>query len=310
MNILDILIPLYALIMLGFILKKIQFTNEDFWPGIEKVTYFILLPPLVFGALVKAKVDLSLVSNVFFVIFIPTVLSAGIQWLGFLSPKLSRATFSSMFQGSLRNNTIMSLAVAAWVVPDQGLAIMAVIMLIMIPTGNITAITILLRYGAIDNYGITDTSNGKWWKDIFKNPLIVACILGLTFNLLSIKLPQSLMETINFLGRSALPFALISVGASLKFGTILNNKLAILLSSTTKLIITPLLIWGLCILLGIDAAFAKVAIIYGAMPTAVSAYILAKQMGGDAEGMAQIITFQIVAAIFTLPIFLLISQQY
>jgi len=305
MNILEILIPLYVLITLGFILKKTGFTNEAFWPGIEKVIYFILLPPLIFGALVKATIDLSMVENVFVIIFIPSVLITATQWLGFLSPQLSRATFSSMFQGSLRNNTIMSLAVASWVAPEQGLAIMAVIMLIMIPTGNVTAITILLHYG--------DNTGGKpvrWWQDIIKNPLIIACIFGLAFNLLSIKLPRPLMETINFLSRSALPFALIALGASLKFGTVFKNKLAILLSSTTKLIFAPLLIWGLCILLGIDAAFAKVAIIYGAMPTAVSAYILAKQMGGDAEGMAQIITFQIIATIFTLPMFLLIAQQY
>jgi len=82
------------------------------------------------------------------------------------------------------------------------------------------------------------------------------------------------------------------------------------LSSFAKLIMTPVLSWLLCIMLGVDSELAKIAIIFSAMPTAISSYILAKRMGGDADGMAQIITFQTILAAFSLPLFLMVAQSF
>lgn len=305
MNLIDILIPLYLLISLGYVLRKNQFPNIEFWPGIERMIYYILFPTLIFVALVKAEIDSALLLKVAVVTLIPSLISGSLQWLGLLSPNLSRATFSSMFQGALRNNTAISLVVADWLVPGRGLAIMAVIILIMIPMNNLGSIFILMRYG--DKKKDISVS---LWRGILSNPLIISCIIGLLFNLSNISLPRSLLETADFLGRSALPFALLAVGAGLKLGAIFNNKLAISLSTISKIIITPLLVWGLCVLLGIESDIAKIAIIFGAMPTAVSSYILARQLGGDADAMAQIITFQTFAAALTLPFFLIIAQSF
>jgi len=181
MNLLDILTPLYLLITLGFILKKLQFPSNEFWPGLERMIYFILFPTLIFVALIKAPIDLSLLIKVIIVISIPSVLSGLFQWLGFISPHLSGATFSSMFQGSIRNNTAISLVIAAWIVPDRGLALMAVIILIMVPLNNLTSILVLLRYGKPEV-----AVSPRWWLGIVKNPLIIACAVGLTFNMLAI----------------------------------------------------------------------------------------------------------------------------
>ena len=306
---LDILTPLYLLIALGFILKKYKFPSIDFWPAIERMTYYVLFPTLIFVALLKAPVDLSMLGKIIVVILIPTIISGAFQWFGFLSPNLTGETFTSMFQGAVRNNTAISLVIASWLVPESGLAIMAVVMLIMIPAVNFMSIFILLKYGKSK-----DKTRGQpsitFRSGVFKNPLIVACILGLLFNMLGVNLPQSILGTAEFLGRSALPFALLAVGAGLTFRSILQQKLAITLSSITRLILTPLLCWTLCLLLNVETEIAKIAIVFCAMPTAVSSYILARQMGGDAKTMAQIITFQTSFAAITLPIFLIIAQQY
>jgi len=310
MSLLDILIPLYLLIFLGYLFNKYQFPNPEFWPGIERMTYYVLFPTLIFVALIKAEINLALVLKVFIVICIPALFSGLFQWLGFLSPSLSRATFSSMFQGSVRNNTMISLVIATWLVPSNGLAIMAIIIMIMVPFNNFSSIYILLRYGKSTQSKNTDAKATKLWISIFKNPLIIACILGLSLKVLDITLANSLINTADFLGRSALPFALLAVGAGLKLGSLFEKKLAISLSSFAKLILTPLLSWGLCILFDAGSDLTRIAIIFSAMPTAVSAFILAKQMGGDADAMAQIITIQTLLAALTIPVFLLIAQQY
>ena len=307
MNIIDILIPLYLLITLGFFLKKYQFPSNEFWLGMEKMIYFILFPILIFAAILKAPMEISLFAKLAILTLIPAVLSGLLQYAGFLSPRMSRATFSSMFQGAVRNNTTISLIIVAWMVPDTGLAMIAVIVLIMVPFNNVTSVLVLLHYGKEGN---TQENSISLWKGVAKNPLIIASASGLVLNVFGLKLPDPLLNTAEFLGRSALPFGLLAVGAGLKFGSFFDNKLAILLSSVGKLVITPAVTYALCIMLNVEADTAKVVIIFSAMPTAILSYILAKQMGGDADGMAQIITFQIIAAALTLPIILLITQSY
>lgn len=306
MSLLDILTPLYILISLGFFLKQFNFPNNDFWPGIERMSYYVLFPTLILVALMNATINYSLLGIILIVILIPTLISGIIQWLGFFSPNISKPTFSSMFQGSIRNNTPISLVIVAWIVPDTGLAIMAVIILIMIPMNNLLSILILLHYGDTSNQSKTS----KWWKGILGNPLIIACFLGLALNLLKLRMPQPLIETAEFLGRSALPFTLLAVGAGLKLKSVFHQKSVIIFTSFTKLILTPSICFGLCVLLDVEADIAKSAIIFCAVPTAVSSFILAKQMGGDADGMARIITFQTISAALTLPFFLLLAQQY
>ncbi len=305
LNVTDILIPLYLLITLGYFLKKYHFPSKEFWPGIERMIYFILFPVLVFVAILKAPMEVSLFVNLIMLALIPVIIAGLLQFIALLSPRVSGAAVTSMYQGAIRTNTPIALVIVAWLVPDTGLSLMAVLILIMVPFNNLSSILVLLRYGDKKEGDIAPL-----WQGIVKNPLIIASAFGLLLNLIGLRLPESLLNTADFLGRSALPFALLAVGAGLSFGSIFDNKLAILLSSAGKLVIAPVLTYGLCRWLNIEADLAKVVIITSAMPTAISSYILAKQLGGDAEGMAQIITFQIVAAAFTLPIVLLVVQQY
>lgn len=305
MNITDILIPLYLLITLGYFLKKYQFPSKEFWPGIEKMIYFILFPVLVFGAILKAPMEVSLFINLITLTLVPVIIAGLLQFVALLSPTTEGATVTSMYQGAIRTNSTIALVIVAWLVPETGLSMMAVLILIMVPFNNISSILVLLRFG-----NKTEGKIEPMWKGIVKNPLIVASVLGLLLNLLGLKLPEPFMNTADFLGRSALPFALLAVGAGLSFGSIFDKKLAILLSSIGKLVIAPVLTYALCRWLNIETDLAKVVIITSAMPTAISSYILAKQLGGDAEGMAQIITFQIIAAALTLPVVLLVLQRY
>ena len=305
MNISQILIPLYLLISLGLIFKYYKFPNDAFWPSLERFIYYVLFPALLFVALVKAPVNGALLKDIILVILLPALLIGFTQWLGFLFPSISSPTFSSMYQGAVRNNTAVVLVIAPWVVPDKGIAIVAVVILILVPFNNIVSVLVLNHYG--DN---KKRQQVTWWKGLIKNPLIIACIAGILVNFSGIKLPLSLLDTADFLGKSALPLALLAVGSGLKLGSIFHNKIAIILSSVAKLLVLPILAWGACILFQIDTETAKIALLYSAVPTATSSFILARQMGGDAETMAQLITFQTLLAAFTLPIFLAIAQSY
>ena len=139
-SIIDTLLPLYLLISLGYILFQRGFPGGNFWEGVEKMTYFILFPALIFSNLARADVNPALILQVLVAAAVPTMLAGGLQWLGFLDRRISRETFSSMYQGAVRNNTTIGLVIAGLVMPGHGVAVMALTMTIMVIINNLTCV--------------------------------------------------------------------------------------------------------------------------------------------------------------------------
>ena len=322
MNIINTLLPLYLLISLGYFFKRVNFPSVDFWPGVEKLVYYVMFPALIFSNLNRAEIETQLFGQIFLAIVLPTALAGGMQWLGLFSTSLSRATFSSMFQGAVRNNTTIGLVIAGLILPGQGVAIIAVIMTVMVIINNISCVTVLTYYGK--EYGkeqissdsnqnpnpkLNSSKNKSTLRNIVQNPLIVASLLGLVLNLLSIKTPDTLHNTIYFLGQTGLPLALLTVGAGLNLNTFSGKALAIGLSTFAKMIVTPIVVYTIVQFLGMSPSTMAMFILYGALPTAMSSYVLASQMGGDKETMAQIITVQTLVTAITIPVVLWVIKD-
>ncbi|HEB97225.1 MAG TPA: AEC family transporter, partial [Sedimenticola thiotaurini] len=70
----------------------------------------------------------------------------------------------------------------------------------------------------------------------------------------------------------------------------------------------PALMFLGCLLFGIDGLPRTVAVLAGAVPTASSSYILARQMGGDHQLMANLISVQVLLAAATLPLMIWLAQ--
>ena len=81
-------------------------------------------------------------------------------------------------------------------------------------------------------------------------------------------------------------------------------KAVLVLCSLLKLIVMPLIIVAACLALNVTGLSREVAVVCGAAPTAGTAYLMARQMGGDADMAAAIVTFQTLLAVFTLPLVL------
>ncbi len=308
-SIIDTLLPLYLLISLGYLLYRRGFPNGSFWEGMEKMVYFIMFPALIFSNLVRADVDPALILQILAAAAVPTLLAGGLQWLGFLDRRVSRETFSSMYQGAVRNNTTIGLVIAGLIMPGHGVAVMALIMTIMVILNNLTCVTVLTWYG---NRKLRDTDgqNRSMLRSILTNPLIQASVAGLAFNFMSLRLPDSLHSAIYFLGQAGLPLGLLVVGAGLRLTVSAGHFTVLGLSTFGKLVFTPLVTWLIVANMDIAVDDARILLLYGALPTAMSSYVLASQLGGDKEAMARIITLQTLAASFTLPFVLLVIAGF
>ncbi|BBD06764.1 AEC family transporter [Desulfovibrio ferrophilus] len=291
------LAPVFAAILLGYALSRFRFPGEGFWPQAERITYFVLFPALLINKLSTAEFGTEATAMATALIGTGLITALGLLALRRRLP-FEGPAFTSVFQGSIRVNTYVGLAGAAAMFGDQGIALSAVALLAIVSLNNLLCVPVLARYGS----KASGSSQGLL-LELMRNPLILGCVAGFTLNASGLPLPSAFHDTLAVIGRAALPMGLLAVGAGLKPGSIAQGLPGIALSSAIKLMVFPLLAMALCILLGVDGPALTVAVLFCALPTASSCYILARQLGGDTTLMATIITVQTVASALTIPIF-------
>ena len=303
--VLNILTPLYLLIALGMYLRRMDFPQANFWIGVERLMYFILLPALIFSSLTESSMDLGMVKWLLLAVILPVCIAGALQFLAFKLLDIKPATFTAMFQGAVRGNTLIAIVIAAWLLPQNGVALMALTITVAVLFNNLVSVAVLAHYGDAPEGEITPKPLSA---QLLHNPLILATFLGAVVSLSPFTLPVPLKEAMIFLGNSSLPLALLAIGASLRLESIPSKLFAIGWSSFARLILTPALCYLIYRLVPFERELAWMFLVYAAMPAAMSSYVLASQMGGDAETMAQIITVQTLVAALTLPVVLLLIQ--
>jgi len=137
---------------------------------------------------------------------------------------------------------------------------------------------------------------------VVRNPLIWACAIGLALNVLHLPLPKIWHEVADALGRSSLAIGLLVTGAGLHLEGLLRPRAAAAISVVLKLILMPALAIGLALAFSLTGSNLAIVAVCSAVPCSSSAYVLARQMGGDAPLLAQIITLQTILAAITMPV--------
>lgn len=291
------LIPIIALIGLGFGLKKTQFISDDAWAGMEKLTYFILFPALLISTLGNKSLNGVPWASMLLVIAAVLIISSItlITLRRYLTD--SNATFTSIFQGGVRYNTYIVFAVAQALFSSVGLEMASVAAGFMIVLINLICIGVFLVWGKVSYSGLI-----KLFQGIIANPLIIGCLIGWFLSLSGIGLPYVTGDIFKIVGSAALPFGLLAVGAALKLSGLRAQIKPILYSSLFQFGFKPVIAFLLISISGLSGVSAAVLIISFMVPTASSAYILAKQLGGDTEAMAAIITAQTLFGFILMPL--------
>lgn len=295
-SILTSLLPVFLIIICGYGLRKSGFPGDNFWPGAERLVYYILFPALLFSSSAGASWEFYSIASMVWAILATMFVMSGILLV--LRPRLTKkdASFTSVFQGSIRFTSYIGLASAFSLFGDEGLYLAAILITVLIPLVNVLCIMVLVRYGG-------QQGGWKWiFTTVVKNPLILACLAGMLVNLLGIQLPVMVDNLATILGRGSLPLGLLAVGASLQFNAIKKTGPEIIYACLLKLILLPTLMWLACTLIGVDTLSTAVAVLFAALPGSPLSYILAKQLGGDAKLMSSIIAVQTGVSMVSLPI--------
>ncbi|WP_394236316.1 AEC family transporter [Pseudomonas anguilliseptica] len=290
--------PLFALIVAGYYLRRWAFPNEAFWPGAERLNYFMLFPALLFSSLATAPLDNPALPR----LGLAVLLALGIAWLALLLVRRVRGwpagRFGAFSQGILRFNTYLGLAAVGSLFGQEGLTLAAIMLALMVPTVNVLSVWSLTAERGVSARSLL--------LPILKNPLILACLGGALVNLSGLGLPGGSDRLLSLLAAASLPLGLLCVGAALKPEQLGGEIPALGWNSLLRLLGMPMLAWAVAYGLQLPAMESTVLVLFFALPTAPTAYVLTRQLGGDSQLMAGIITLQTLLAAASLPLLLLL----
>ncbi|MDR6660436.1 AEC family transporter [Tardiphaga sp. 1201_B9_N1_1] len=301
------LVPVFLLIVLGYALRRLLLKQNIEWVGLEQLVYYVLFPALLIDTLARANLSSVPIAGVGGALLLSVILMSALCLA--LRPLLARAigldgpAFTSLFQGATRWQTFVALSVAGNLWGDLGITLASVGMVAMIPLLNILAVWVLAHYASPQRL-----SWPALLLTIAKNPLIWACVIGLAINLAGLPVPRPAHEFLDALGRCSLAMGLLIVGAGLQLEGLHRPGMAAALTVVLKLAVMPLIAMGLGIAFGLSGTNLAVVVCCASVPSASNGYILARQMGGDAPLLAQILTIQTTLAVLTMPIFIALAE--
>lgn len=304
---LNIVLPVFAVIALGALLKRIGLIDAPFLQQTNRLVYYVCLPLLLFYEIGRADFLASFNGR----LILGSILAVTITFLVSYAytavrgyPRDVRGVFS---QGSFRGNiAYVGLAIVFNALGQSGLTRAGILMGFLVPFLNLYAILALL-------WPHRSNSERGWpavLRQIALNPLILASFAGIAWSFLAIPTPLLLERSLKIATGMALPLALLAIGAGFSLERLRGDLFTAALAAGAKLIWMPLLAAGLLMGLGVHGADLEIGVLIAGTPAATANYIMAQQLKGDAElaGTIVMLSTLLSAATYTAALMILRSQ--
>lgn len=297
-------LPIFLLVVLGVVLKRVPLVDRSVWQGLEEIGYFVLFPTLLFLTFYRADFSGLAIGGIAagcLITVIALFLILVIAWPLFRRRGISLAEFTTVLQTTTRWNAFVALALADKLFGESGLTLMALIMAAVILPINFGNVALMVWY-------LSPSPNlGAFARRIWSNPLILACCGGLAMRFSGITIYPPVEQAIDLVASAALGLGLIVVGAALRIRDTVRPRFISVLCTFAKLLVYPFISTAICWAFGVRGEALVIVALYGCVPTAMNGYLLARQLGGDAPLYATIATLQTAASFLTIPLVLYLA---
>ncbi|UCD33860.1 MAG: AEC family transporter [Desulfobacterales bacterium] len=300
MNIVSTIIPIFSVIILGWLARWKGFIQQEFLEPANRLVYYLAIPALIFRAISKASLKSQFDVTVLGITLFSVAAVFAIAWgMGFLL-RLRLGQLGTFIQTTFHGNLgYIGLAIAFYLLGNEGFVRASIIAGFLIILQNFLSV-ISLQFNSDD----ISVKRNKLYivLKILGNPVILSALGGILFSLSSLKMPLVIDRSLQILGGLALPMALLIIGASLSFELMQLRILRVISSSLLKLILLPGIGFSLYRIFGMAIQDYLPALILLASPTATITYVMAREMGGDVDfAVAAISTSTLISSVtFTL----------
>jgi malonate transporter len=300
------ILPVFLMILTGNLLRRLPIVEQSGWRGLEQLGYWFLYPALLFVTVLNADfsnlaLDAMIAALLAAVVFM-CLLTLALWPLLRRSGLVKHAEFSSIYQTSVRWNAFIALAVAQNIFPPEATAVVALAMVVIIIPVNVASVTVVTRFAS------RHTDWPKLGRTLALNPMILPCVFALVVRSTPSGLYEPVHEAIEIAGSAALGMGLVVIGAGLRIGDVLRPRIAMAIPVVIKLLLFPLVLIGFALALGVRGDDLVYLALCGSVPTAMNGYLLARQLGGDAELYASVTTLQTTVSFFSIPAMLALAQ--
>ena len=294
MNFAQLLFPDFSLILCGYLLCRFTALNRRVWEPLENLVYFFLFPVLLFHSIVRTPLEWQSATHMMGAGL--TLGVAGIllayslprwPWLG---ARLDARLHAASAQIGFRFNSFIVLALVDRVAGPQGMPLVAVLIGVCVPLFNVGAVFPMARHG-----------QQGFLRELVRNPLIIATVSGLAFNIAGLGMPVWLEPTTHRIGQAALALGLMAAGAGMQLGSMTQAKSLAVAVLSIKHLVLPVLALLVAMAWQLDPMQTLVLLLFSAVPTASSCYVLAARMGYDGPYVAGLVTLSTVLGVVSLP---------
>lgn len=297
----NVILPIFLLLLLGIFLKRIGFLKDSFTDIADKLVFKVGLPCMLF--LDVAGASLSEFMSVKLVLFSVISVTVSFIVLSFIMIFVTKdnGKRGAMTQGICRSNfAILGVPLLSGMFGHEGSTLVAFLMPIVILMYNSYSVIVLSVFAPSEKHLTAAQTLKKIGKSIVTNPLIISVVLGIPFMLTGWELPMAAEKTVSYLSGLATPLSLLSLGATFSLKSFHGRFAYAITGSLAKTIVMPGIMCTLAALIGLRGAPLGTILIMFGTPTAVSSYIMAKNMGSDHELAGQILLLTTGMCVFTI----------
>ena len=280
--ILNNLFPVFALIVIGTLLKHYHLTGDVFLKTSDRLTYYVFFPAMLFWKVGGASTVQSSVDLKYCLAAICAVLSVYILSSTYIKVfAVEDFKAGSFSQSCYRFNTYIGMAVVMNALGEKGVTLFGILIGFVIPIINILAVSTLIWFsGKHYNFRARMRVTAK---ELVLNPLIIACIAGMIYSRLSTGFPVFIDNTLKLAAMVALPLALLSIGGSLTFKSLKYNINLSLAASAFKLLLFPIIGYFFLKIFSVAGIAFQVDMIFFALSTSPAIYVLSSQLNSDTQ---------------------------
>lgn len=306
MVILEVVFPVFAIALIGYVVTYRKFFGIREIEGISRYVFNIAIPALLFESM--STIELPERINWAFMLsyYVVACLMFGLgMWISHNRFDYSAREQSIFGMGvSYSNAVLIGLPLISGGLGDK--ALLPLFMLIAVHSAIIFSLVTLFaeRNGYANSRRFVARQT---LRNMASNPIIIGLVLGLLANFLSLPVPAPLGATIELIGRSALPCALFVLGASLSAYKLAGHFREAWTIVGLKMLVQPLLVAILAFgIFHIDPLWAAVAVMMAAMPVGINTYIFAQKYQACVAPVSSAIVLSTLLAVFTLSALLVV----
>jgi predicted permease len=297
MELLDIVLPIFLVVALGHALRLVGLITPSVDEALSRLVFNVSAPALLLRSAAHTSLADAADPRTLAVLIAITTALALIVYAA--TRRLPPARRGVLAQGAHRSNMVfVGLPIVANAYGEPGLAAAAVVIGVMVVVYNLLGVLLLTLPHRTRSAG----SSAVWAEAAvrsLRNPLILGCAGGMLWSASGLGMPLTVDRTLELVGRVALPVALLSVGAGLDLRKLRAEVGAAALVSALKLVVYPAAIWLGLRALGLSGPALAVPVLLLASPTAVTSYVMAREMQGDERLAGAIIIGTTVVSLVT-----------